>query len=99
LGRAFRVPVPVIVRDLDSNPSPKIRPDLRVFLFANAAHSLQIISASERPRGDDARGHHGPDSRHGWWFFFCRSVDVDLTELRFFFRVRSSRLGWTAARN
>ena len=60
LGRAFRVP-----RDLNSNRSLKIWPDLRVFLFANAAHSFQIISASERSRGDNARRHHVPDSRHG----------------------------------
>ena len=65
LGSAFRVPAPALPRELNSNRSLKIRPDLRVFLFANAAHSLQIISASERSRGDNARRHHVPDSRHG----------------------------------
>jgi hypothetical protein len=62
-GRAFRVSA--LARDLNSNRSLKIRPDLRAFLFANAAHALQIISASERSRGDNARRHHVPDSRHG----------------------------------
>ena len=64
-GRVFRVPAPGPARDVDSNRSLKIRPDLSVFFVANAAHSLQIISASERSRRDNARRHHVPDSRHG----------------------------------
>jgi hypothetical protein len=59
----FRVPAPAL--DLDSNGLLKIRPDLRVFFIANAAHSFQIISASEGPRGDNPRRHHMPNSRHG----------------------------------
>ena len=35
--------------------SLKIRPDLLVLLVADSAHSLQIVSASERPRRNDAR--------------------------------------------
>ena len=45
--------------------SPKVRPNLLVSFIADPADSLQIISASERPRGDNARRHHMPDPGHG----------------------------------
>src|SRR5438034_4546535 len=44
--------------------SLKIGPDLRVFFIADPAHSFQVVSASERSRGDNSSRQHRADTRY-----------------------------------
>src|SRR5262249_1016099 len=77
----------------------KIRPDLCEVFVTDSVHLFQIVSAAERPCGNNSSSHDWPNARNHSQFLFCRCVDVDFASLDVLFPMGLFTLAWTTARN